>query len=145
MSSLHPITAATQVVTGSRFFFPQFLLLLFRFYSSHHPCVFLYSSSIPFPRPSFSFDVIVITAFQLPTPGCGGFGIRNFLTLFLSIEVSKAMSQYEKAVELKVIHLRCCQPRISLLKFEKYHRFIACRYQHLQQRTLGLQYLGPKK
>ena len=23
-------------------------------------------------------------------PGCGGFGIRNFLTLFLSIEVSKA-------------------------------------------------------
>ena len=26
-------------------------------------------------------------------PGCGGFGIRNFLTLFLSIEVSKAMVQ----------------------------------------------------
>jgi hypothetical protein len=25
-------------------------------------------------------------------PGCGGFGIRNFLTLFLSIEVSKAMA-----------------------------------------------------
>jgi 4-hydroxyphenylpyruvate dioxygenase-like putative hemolysin len=25
-------------------------------------------------------------------PGCGGFGIRNFLTLFLSIEVSKAMN-----------------------------------------------------
>jgi hypothetical protein len=25
-------------------------------------------------------------------PGCGGFGIRNFLTLFLSIEVNKAMS-----------------------------------------------------
>jgi len=25
-------------------------------------------------------------------PGCGGFGIRNFLTLFLSIEVSKAMT-----------------------------------------------------
>jgi 4-hydroxyphenylpyruvate dioxygenase-like putative hemolysin len=24
-------------------------------------------------------------------PGCGGFGIRNFLTLFLSIEVSKAI------------------------------------------------------
>ena len=24
--------------------------------------------------------------------GCGGFGIRNFLTLFLSIEVSKAMT-----------------------------------------------------
>lgn len=24
-------------------------------------------------------------------PGCGGFGIRNFLTLFLSIEVTKAM------------------------------------------------------
>lgn len=26
-------------------------------------------------------------------PGCGGFGIRNFLTLFLSIEVSKAMQE----------------------------------------------------
>mmetsp|Transcript_46962 Transcript_46962/g.92451 ORF Transcript_46962/g.92451 Transcript_46962/m.92451 type:complete len:646 (+) Transcript_46962:52-1989(+) len=34
-------------------------------------------------------------------PGCGGFGIRNFLTLFLSIEVSKAMLQYEKATEAK--------------------------------------------
>jgi hypothetical protein len=30
-------------------------------------------------------------------PGCGGFGIRNFLTLFLSIEVSKAMAEAEKA------------------------------------------------
>jgi len=30
-------------------------------------------------------------------PGCGGFGIRNFLTLFLSIEVSKAMHQAESA------------------------------------------------
>jgi len=30
-------------------------------------------------------------------PGCGGFGIRNFLTLFLSIEVSKAMLDREKA------------------------------------------------
>jgi 4-hydroxyphenylpyruvate dioxygenase-like putative hemolysin len=28
---------------------------------------------------------------QTIRPGCGGFGIRNFLTLFLSIEVSKAM------------------------------------------------------
>mmetsp|Transcript_50209 Transcript_50209/g.60586 ORF Transcript_50209/g.60586 Transcript_50209/m.60586 type:complete len:456 (+) Transcript_50209:161-1528(+) len=28
---------------------------------------------------------------QKMKPGCGGFGIRNFLTLFLSIEVSKAM------------------------------------------------------
>ena len=28
-------------------------------------------------------------------PGCGGFGIRNFLTLFLSIEVSKAMLDSE--------------------------------------------------
>jgi len=34
-------------------------------------------------------------------PGCGGFGIRNFLTLFLSIEVSKAMSQLEVALEAK--------------------------------------------
>lgn len=30
-------------------------------------------------------------------PGCGGFGIRNFLTLFLSIEVSKAMKNAEAA------------------------------------------------
>uniref|UniRef100_A0A7S3WK82 4-hydroxyphenylpyruvate dioxygenase n=2 Tax=Emiliania huxleyi TaxID=2903 RepID=A0A7S3WK82_EMIHU len=32
-------------------------------------------------------------------PGCGGFGIRNFLTLFLSIEVSKAMLDSERAAE----------------------------------------------
>uniref|UniRef100_A0A7S4L101 4-hydroxyphenylpyruvate dioxygenase n=1 Tax=Paramoeba aestuarina TaxID=180227 RepID=A0A7S4L101_9EUKA len=32
-------------------------------------------------------------------PGCGGFGIRNFLTLFLSIEVSKAMNDLEAARE----------------------------------------------
>jgi hypothetical protein len=31
-------------------------------------------------------------------PGCGGFGIRNFLTLFLSIEVSKAMNDVADAV-----------------------------------------------
>jgi hypothetical protein len=30
-------------------------------------------------------------------PGCGGFGIRNFLTLFLSIEVNKAMSDLVSA------------------------------------------------
>jgi len=30
-------------------------------------------------------------------PGCGGFGIRNFLTLFLSIEVSKAMQAVANA------------------------------------------------
>ena len=30
-------------------------------------------------------------------PGCGGFGIRNFLTLFLSIEVSKAMNDLTEA------------------------------------------------
>jgi len=32
-------------------------------------------------------------------PGCGGFGIRNFLTLFLSIEVSKAMFDANAAEE----------------------------------------------
>ena len=32
-------------------------------------------------------------------PGCGGFGIRNFLTLFLSIEVSKAMLDRQQAEE----------------------------------------------
>mmetsp|Transcript_11403 Transcript_11403/g.21044 ORF Transcript_11403/g.21044 Transcript_11403/m.21044 type:complete len:703 (-) Transcript_11403:90-2198(-) len=30
-------------------------------------------------------------------PGCGGFGIRNFLTLFLSIEVTKAMFEASNA------------------------------------------------
>lgn len=30
-------------------------------------------------------------------PGCGGFGIRNFLTLFLSIEVTHAMNDLQKA------------------------------------------------
>jgi len=36
---------------------------------------------------------------QMPIkPGCGGFGIRNFLTLFLSIEVSKAAKLREDAV-----------------------------------------------
>ena len=34
-------------------------------------------------------------------PGCGGFGIRNFLTLFLSIEVSKAMLESETASDVK--------------------------------------------
>jgi hypothetical protein len=33
-------------------------------------------------------------------PGCGGFGIRNFLTLFLSIEVTKAMLEAASAKEL---------------------------------------------
>ena len=33
-------------------------------------------------------------------PGCGGFGIRNFLTLFLSIEVTKAMLEASSAKEL---------------------------------------------
>ena len=32
-------------------------------------------------------------------PGCGGFGIRNFLTLFLSIEVSKAMLDGQRAAD----------------------------------------------
>jgi len=31
--------------------------------------------------------------------GCGGFGIRNFLTLFLSIEVTKAMTRLDEAVK----------------------------------------------
>jgi len=31
-------------------------------------------------------------------PGCGGFGIRNFLTLFLSIEVSKAIQKKAEAL-----------------------------------------------
>lgn len=37
------------------------------------------------------------TSAEGPRAGCGGFGIRNFLTLFLSIEVSKAMQEKCKA------------------------------------------------
>lgn len=33
-------------------------------------------------------------------PGCGGFGIRNFLTLFLSIEVSKSLAEKAAAEAL---------------------------------------------
>jgi len=36
-------------------------------------------------------------------PGCGGFGIRNFLTLFLSIEVSKAMQHLAIAIKEKEV------------------------------------------
>jgi len=36
---------------------------------------------------------------KIVKPGCGGFGIRNFLTLFLSIEVSNFMDVMKKAVE----------------------------------------------
>ena len=39
-------------------------------------------------------------------PGCGGFGIRNFLTLFLSIEVSKA-SAARAAAELEAGRFFC--------------------------------------
>jgi len=37
-------------------------------------------------------------------PGCGGFGIRNFLTLFLSMELSKAIRDHEEAVERRDEH-----------------------------------------
>ena len=39
-------------------------------------------------------------------PGCGGFGIRNFLTLFLSIEVSKAMRSEQSAKKNVVVTWR---------------------------------------
>ena len=38
--------------------------------------------------------------------GCGGFGIRNFLTLFLSIEVSKAMLDRQTAAPNPSPHAR---------------------------------------
>lgn len=34
-------------------------------------------------------------------PGCGGFGIRNFLTLFCSIEIGKAAAELEEALKSK--------------------------------------------
>jgi len=45
---------------------------------------------------------------QAIKPGCGGFGIRNFLTLFLSIEVSKATasrSDAERRGDAKLVEL----------------------------------------
>lgn len=45
---------------------------------------------------------------QAIKPGCGGFGIRNFLTLFLSIEVSKAAasrSDAERRGDAKMVEL----------------------------------------
>lgn len=41
-------------------------------------------------------------------PGCGGFGIRNFLTLFLSIEVNKAMSDLVAARAAQNDAGTCC-------------------------------------
>jgi len=35
--------------------------------------------------------------YSMMKPGCGGFGIRNFLTLFLSIELSKSMADASRA------------------------------------------------
>jgi len=49
-------------------------------------------------------------------PGCGGFGIRNFLTLFLSIEVSKAMTDltdFKKKNDVK--GAQQAQARVGLL------------------------------
>jgi len=50
--------------------------------------------------PFFEFIQRVCSACDDNTPikpGCGGFGIRNFLTLFLSIEVGKAMVEASNA------------------------------------------------
>ncbi|GAB5354089.1 hypothetical protein AAMO2058_000089600 [Amorphochlora amoebiformis] len=49
-------------------------------------------------------------------PGCGGFGIRNFLTLFLSIEVSKAMRSLEASLkENDEKRAQISQKRVNLL------------------------------
>ena len=47
--------------------------------------------------------------------GCGGFGIRNFLTLFLSIEVGKAMLDVSTAKETGDINsLKLAEKKVSL-------------------------------
>jgi len=49
-------------------------------------------------------------------PGCGGFGIRNFLTLFLSIEVSKAMAQMDSAIKRNdVVGRDIAERRVQIL------------------------------
>jgi hypothetical protein len=48
-------------------------------------------------EPSFLRGYSLTFAMNVCFLGCGGFGIRNFLTLFLSIEVSKAMREVSDA------------------------------------------------
>ena len=58
---------------------------------------FFFFFFLNFPLLPFLFlGMVTLHNFAL---GCGGFGIRNFLTLFLSIEVSKAMNDLEVARE----------------------------------------------
>ena len=47
--------------------------------------------------PFLEFIQRVCSARELPRPGCGGFGIRNFLVLFLSIELSSAAQRGDAA------------------------------------------------
>jgi DNA-binding protein H-NS len=52
-------------------------------------------------------------------PGCGGFGIRNFLTLFLSIELSKAMVDLTAAADAGNTQMATlAQQRISLFEHQ---------------------------
>jgi 4-hydroxyphenylpyruvate dioxygenase-like putative hemolysin len=49
-------------------------------------------------------------------PGCGGFGIRNFLTLFLSIELSKAMRECDDAAASgQTKNMEYAEKQISIL------------------------------
>jgi len=54
--------------------------------------------------------------------GCGGFGVRNFLTLFLSIEVSKAMHAAAEAAE-----------QDNKVGFEIANKMIACLSNQLEE------------
>ena len=56
-------------------------------------------------------------------PGCGGFGIRNFLTLFLSIEVSKAMLDSQLAILEHAVAITTATgtPRRDALMIAPYH------------------------
>lgn len=49
--------------------------------------------------PFFEFIQRICHADEGLKAGCGGFGIRNFLTLFLSIEVSKAMEDAAQSLK----------------------------------------------
>ena len=52
-------------------------------------------------------------------PGCGGFGIRNFLTLFLSIEVSKAMDNASDSLKRgDVVDAKFEERRIELFTYQ---------------------------
>ena len=92
-------------------------------------CIFTYSRTYAHPTcpptPSqspfleFIQRVCGVKGKGMMRPGCGGFGIRNFLTLFLSIELSKAMVDLTAAADAGNTQMATlAQQRISLFEHQ---------------------------